>query len=58
MIAESIIHLEFVSRCDPVGSEESQRQNNILWIPNNGKMPPNVDLAKLFAARALAAYEG
>lgn len=28
---------------------------SLLWVPNNGKAPANVDLVKLFAAKALAA---
>lgn len=31
---------------------------NLLWIPNRGKTPPNVDRVKLFAASALAAKVG
>ena len=30
----------------------------LLWIPKSGKIAPKVLLAKLFAARALAAYRG
>jgi hypothetical protein len=33
-------------------------QANLLWIPNRGKIPPNDDRVKLFAARALAANVG
>jgi hypothetical protein len=31
---------------------------NLLWIPNRGNIPPNVDRVKLFAANALAAKVG
>ena len=33
-------------------------RQNLLWIPNKGKIPPKLDRIKLFAARALAAKVG
>ena len=39
-------------------SWDGNSSTNLLWIPNRGKMPPNDDRMKLFAARALAAKVG
>lgn len=34
------------------------RISYLLWVPNKGKIPANVDRVKLFAANALAEYAG
>lgn len=47
-----------VKRTKRKATQHDQNENHLLWIPKRGKTPPNVERAKLFAARELAAKTG